>query len=364
MSGRQHVRWPADVVLAWADERPTPVGCNFIPSTAINQIEMWAAATFDRATIARELAWAAGLGFNSVRTYLHDESWRVDRTGFLERVDAFIDECARHGIAPLLVIFDDCWHEPVPGDQPAPRPGVHNSGWARSPGAARLADRSGWTELEQYVRDVLRAFGDDPRVLGWDIYNEVTNFYLPSLSLPDAEREHALTTIRDAKPGIDQPSIDLMEAAFVWARDEGAVQPLTAGEYRRTDDRLNDRVAELSDVVSFHNYRDVQNLTDQIARLEGHGRPLWCTEYLNRRVGCTFETHLPVLLAHRIGAWNWGLVDGKTQTKWAWSDPAGSPPPSIWFHDVLNADGSSYDPAETEFIRSTLVGATSQRDET
>lgn len=37
-------------------------GANFIPSTAINQLEMWQKETFDPTTIDRELGFARKIG--------------------------------------------------------------------------------------------------------------------------------------------------------------------------------------------------------------------------------------------------------------------------------------------------------------
>src|SRR4051812_11550181 len=76
--------WPAEKANAWYREKPWLVGCNYIPSTAINQLEMWQADTFDPDTIDRELGWAEGLGFTSVRVFLHDIPWKQDSKGFLE----------------------------------------------------------------------------------------------------------------------------------------------------------------------------------------------------------------------------------------------------------------------------------------
>ncbi len=143
MSGR----WSAARATEWHARAPWLVGCNYIPSTAINQIEMWSAGSFDPVTIARELGWARDLGFNTARVYLHDLCWTEDEAGFFARLDTFLSIASASGIRPLLVLFDDCWHEPAPGEQPAPRHGIHNSGWARSPGREvllRPADGTGW----------------------------------------------------------------------------------------------------------------------------------------------------------------------------------------------------------------------------
>lgn len=313
---------------------------------------MFSAATFDPVTIDRELGWAAGIGFNTVRTYLHDVCWREDRDGFLSRVDSYLAIANKHGIRTLMTIFDDCWHEPQPGLQPAPRPGIHNSGWLRSPGYDALMDRAVWPELRAYVNDLGTAFADDHRVLAWDVYNEVTNLELPSASLPDHERETALAAIEFNRAAQNEAAIDLLTDAFGWLRSAHVSQPLTAGIFYKNDE-LNQQLVEMSDIVSFHHYRDVESLERFVAKLKSHDRPLWCTEYLNRREGCTFETHMGVFAREGIGCWNWGLVDGKTQTKWAWSDQAGgATEPEVWFHDIFRADGTPYKDEEVELIRS------------
>ena len=128
-------RWTIYKAKDWYANHLWLVGCNFIPSTAINQLEMWQADTFDPETIHRELGWAAEIGFNTVRTYLHDLVWDTDAEGFKKRVDRFLSIADQHGIRPMLVIFDDCWNpDPYTGEQPAPKPGMHNSGWLKSPG--------------------------------------------------------------------------------------------------------------------------------------------------------------------------------------------------------------------------------------
>ncbi len=349
-------RWTAQQARDWAKTQPWRVGCNYLPAYAINQIEMWSAETFDVQALDRELGWAAGLGFNALRVYLHDQVWRDDAQGFKQRIDQFLGIAARHVLSPLLVLFDDCWHEPVGGAQPAPRPGVHNSGWARSPGERRLLDRSTWPELAAYVVDIADRFGADDRILGWDIYNEVTNSIMPTLALPLEQRAAALAAFQPRKALQDAAALELMTLAFGWVRSQGVTQPLTAGEFLR-DEALSAKLADLSDIISFHHYRDPASLERQIARLKTHNRPIWCTEYLNRHEGCHIATHLPIFQREGVGCWNWGLVDGKSQTKFAWTDPPGGPVPTVWFHDLLHADGNPYDAAEVAEIRARTLGS-------
>lgn len=326
-------RWSRRRAWDWYRQQPWIVGCNFIPSTAINQLEMWQADSFDPDTIDRELGWAATLGFNTVRVYLHDLLWANDAPGLLARTDRFLELADGHGIRTLFVLFDACWNNRARlGPQPEPIAGIHNSGWVQSPSAKLLVEPSRWKPLEGYVRDVIGHFGDDPRVLMWDLYNEPGNEGLIDSSLP------------------------LLTAAFDWARQAEPEQPLTAGIWNPTPpyERLNGFQLGASDIVSFHNYDPIELLENVVRDLGGQDRPLLCTEYLARSQGSRFQSHLPLFKRERIGCLNWGLVSGKTQTVHPWDAPYGNPEPELWFHDIFHADGRPFDAEEVTFIRRTI----------
>ena len=325
---RRHSQWSVEKSNRWYQKQPWLIGCNFTPSTAVNQLEMWQAETFDPETIDRELGWAASIGFNSVRVYLHNLAWEAEADGFKKRMNRFLKIADKHSIRPIFVIFDDCWNDnPRIGKQPEPIPGVHNSGWVRSPGSKGVRDINSWPKLERYVKDIIGSFGRDKRVLMWDLYNEPGNSGMGSKSLP------------------------LLKATFEWARKAQPTQPLTVGIWSSKLKELNEFQIEASDVISFHNYSDVDNIKNQIEKLQRHGRPLICTEYLSRPNGSHFETHLPIFKARKIGCYNWGLVNGKIQTIYPWGSPKGAPEPDIWFHDILRRDGTPFDSKEVEFIR-------------
>lgn len=326
-------RWTTDQAWAWYRRQPWLVGCDFIPSSAINQLEMWQAESFDPPTLERELDLAHSLGFNTLRVYLHDLVWAHDATGFRGRIDRFLDLCAARRIRPMLVLFDDCWNSTCAlGPQPAPRPGVHNSGWVQGPGDRFVDDQTVWPRLAEYVQGVLGAFGNDERVLLWDLYNEPGNQGLGDRTLP------------------------LLTAVFDWARAAAPSQPLTAGVWNDTLTTLNAYQLAESDVITFHNYNDAANLQAEIARLKQIGRPLICTEYMARPRDSRFETHLPIFKREGVGCLNWGLVSGKTQTIYAWGSPGGDAEPAEWFHDIFHADGRPYRENEAAFIRATLGG--------
>ncbi|HEY1764700.1 MAG TPA: 1,4-beta-xylanase [Opitutaceae bacterium] len=349
-------RWSPEKAKTWAASHPAPVGANYLPAYAVNQLEMWQADTFDLQRIDRELGWARDLGFNSMRVFLHNLAWREDPEGFLDRMDRFLGVAQKNGITVLFVVFDGVWN-PLPhaGRQPAPTPGVHNSQWVQSPGVALLVNGSRHGELEAYVKSVLGRFRDDPRVCGWDLFNEPNN---------DNARSYAAKET----PEKEWYSLILLHEVFRWATEADPSQPLTSGVWRGTwdvHDPAIDPVArfqlENSDVISFHCYRPLNMLEAWTAPLGSMGRPLWCTEYMARPMGSTFEAILPYLRRHGVGAYCWGFVSGKSQTKFAWStwgEPEkGEPHP--WFHDILRTDGTPYDPTETRFLRELLTGSSS-----
>jgi hypothetical protein len=153
LDAQQPAIWTKEKANEWYKKQGWIVGCDFLPSTAINQLEMWQAETFDTATINRELGWAESIGFNTVRVYLHDLAWKVDPKGFKERINQFLSIASIHKIKALFTIFDDCWNpNPKIGRQPEPKPGIHNSGWVRSPHIDIHNDSTQWNGLEEYVK--------------------------------------------------------------------------------------------------------------------------------------------------------------------------------------------------------------------
>lgn len=345
MSGR----WTPEREHEWCAARPWPVGTNFVPSTAIDQLEMFGADSYDPDTIDRELGWAADIGMTAMRVFLHDRLWDEDADGIKARLDRYLALSDRHGIATLLVLFDDCWHEPGPEPRVAV-PGQHNSGWARSPGKTKLLDRDSWAGLEAYVTDLGTTFGRDERVLGWDVYNEVGNLFLMSYNLTPEERTAEIARLRAERRPEREPAVELLDQASGRLRATDPIQPLTVG-VRYPTMSINDHLIELSDVVSFHNHYSRDNLEVQLAGLQAHGRPVWCTVSSARTRGSTFETHLPVFARDKVGAFNWGLVDGATQTKYAWPDTPSPDEPALWFHEIFHSDGRPYDETEVALIR-------------
>ncbi len=354
----QPARWSAEKANDWYAREPWLVGSNYIPATAINELEMWQADTFDPKQIDKELGWAQGLGMNTMRVFLHDLLWKQDPEGFKQRIGVFLQIAARHKIKPMFVLFDSCW-DPFPklGKQRAPTPGVHNSGWVQSPGAKALSDPAQYPRLEAYVKGVVSAFANDDRILAWDVWNEPDNLNTSSYGKQEPPNKVALV-------------LALLPKAFEWARQAGATQPLTSGVWQgdwSSPEKLSPMARtqlELSDVVSFHAYVAPREFEQRVHWLQSYKRPLLCTEYLARGVQSTFQGTLPIAKKYKVAAYNWGLVAGKTQTylPWdSWQKPYVNREPAVWQHEIFHRDGRPYRLEEVDFIRQmTGVAAASK----
>lgn len=321
--------WKLEKANSWYAQHKWITGADYIPATAINQLEMWQAETFDTATIDKELGWAQGIGFNTMRVFLHSVAYKQDPTGFKQRMDKFLTICNRHGIQPMFVFFDDCWNKaPVAGKQPAPKTGIHNSGWVQDPGDPFYKDSTLYPALEKYVKDVLTQFKNDKRILLWDLYNEPGNSDKKETSLP------------------------LLKKIFEWARAVNPDQPISAGLWAWDFDKLNAFQAMNSDVITYHDYEETLWHQRVISMLKAHGRPLICTEYMARIRNSRFSTILPLLKKENVGAINWGFVAGKTNTMYAWDTPMESGgEPVEWFHDIFRPDGTAYRQDEVNLIK-------------
>ena len=342
-------RWSLREANDWYARQPWLVGSNYVPRSAINQLEMWQAATFNPAQIDQELTWAQAMGLNTLRVFLHDLLWQEDSAGFKERIDRFLTLASRHHIRPLFVLFDSCW-DPLPhlGPQHAPTPGVHNSGWVQSPGARALADPAQYPRLRAYVQGVVGAFAHDDRILAWDVWNEPGADNVGSYDKEELPDKIARVTA-------------LLPQVFEWARAAKPAQPLTSGVWAVDTARDASQLGELqriqvreSDIITFHNYSWPEYFKREVAWLKQYRRPVICTEFMARAVGSTFDGVLPIAQAEKVGVINWGFVAGKTQTylPWdSWRHPYVDNEPPVWFHDVLRPDGTPYREAEVRLIR-------------
>jgi Cellulase (glycosyl hydrolase family 5) len=341
-------RWTEKQANDWYAQQPWLVGSDYIPATAINELEMWQQETFDPQRIDLELRWAESIGLDTMRVFLDDLPWQQDPQGFKQRIDTFLQIADKHHIRPLFVLFDSCWDpNPKLGKQHDPKPGVHNSGWVQSPGAHALEDTADYPRLEAYVKGVVGAFASDKRVLGWDMWNEPDNTNEGSYGQLEPKNKAALV-------------LALLPKVFDWARSAQPSQPLTSGVWQgnwsspKKWDPMTKIQMEMSDILSFHDYGKPKEFKQRVLWLQQYHRPILCTEYMARKNGSTFQGILPIAKEYKVAAINWGLVAGKTQTylPWdSWQKPYTDRQPTMWFHEIFRTDGTPYRPEEVAFIK-------------
>lgn len=365
-------QWSVKKINEWYEQQPWLVGCNYYPATAINQIEMWQASTWDPKTIDKELGMAEEIGMNTLRVYLHDLVYEDDKMGLYKRMDEFLGICQRHGIRPFFVFFDDC-HFPNPqlGEQPLTVSGYHNSGWVNSPArdlALRYskgeASKKEIAHLKGYIQETLSHFKDDERILMWELYNEPGR---------GSGENGNMAGQNGGKSSMGDKSRHLVYDSWGWAREINPSQPITsnsAGSVGKANTQIN-RVN--SDIHSIHSYSNAENLRKIILDYKSDGRPVVVTEWLARTNKSEVATCLPVMKELNVGAVNWGFVSGKTGTVWPWSSrningkrlnvaelraegktvsPKGPfPEPEVWFHDLFRLDGTPYDPKEIKVFK-------------
>jgi hypothetical protein len=288
-----------------------------------------------------------------MRVFLHHLLWEQDKEGLLGRMDEFLSIADRHKVGVVFVLFDSVWDpHPKLGRQRDPQPGLHNSGWVQSPGIKDLQDKARWGIMEAYVKGVVGRFHKDARVQAWDLWNEPDNTNDSSYGVNklktelDKQKKHALT-------------LELLTKVFAWAREADPSQPLTSGVWRgdwSADDKLTP-IEKLqldnSDVVTFHSYDPLDELKKRVESQRRLGRPLWCTEYMARPRGSTFDPMLAYFKQEKIGAHCWGFVAGKTNTIYPWDSwqRQYTAEPPMWFHDIFRPDGKPYKAEEVEYIK-------------
>lgn len=322
-------RWTAEKARKWGAAQPWLVGCNYVPTYAINQLEMWQRETFNAKIIDSELELAEKTKMNTIRVFMHHLLWREQKSAFVSNVKTFLDLCEKRSLRVIWTFFTNGGKEPsILGPQPAPKPFTHNGEWRQTPGKTEVMHKpEKWGLMEDYVMEMMTEFRDDPRVLVWDLFNEPAN---------SGDRWHTLGFLR---------------LLWTWARKVNPPAPLTSAVQGTEFTPIASFLLENSDVVSFHCYEAKEKMEQTLKLLSAYRRPIICKEWLARGRGCTVFDVLPLFKKYGAGAVNWGLIPGKLQTQypWGWDESKGEP--EVWHHDLYRDDHSPYDPKEIELFR-------------
>jgi hypothetical protein len=307
------------------------IGSNYTPAYAANQIQMW--HEFKPEVIDRELAAAVKhFGINTLRVYLHNLVYDYEKQVFLDRIEAFLKICDRHGIRPGFVFFDDCWnHSGITIDTPPAVDGRHNGRWAALQDVERKDENL--PKFKAYVQAVIAAHREDKRVLWWEIYNE------PNMG--------------------NTFTLKVREAGYGWAKELNPTQPVIAC----WDDH------PWTDIVNAHNYtadfaggwnaqadRNPAKgtvFTEAGARWFGKkpassGSPIEVIAWLRTRKAENKSVPGVYLC--------WELMVGNSNCRWYWGTPDGAPEPAIPWCGLLWPDCTPVRYAEAEAVRSYATG--------
>ena len=335
-------RWSEEKANEWYAAQPWPVGCVFMPSYGGTPVEIWGKEYFQPDVLDRELALAEDLGFNAIRLFLCDIVWQEDPKGFMDRLEKTVQLADKHGLRILMTFFTNggTIKNPYTGPQPQPVPGVHNSVWMSSPGRVVVNNPDKWPVIERYLKQVMKEYRKDPRILAWCLYNEPEN-----------------------TKGFD--TLPFLKEVYRWAREVNPSQPLTSpiialptwGSYNKD---ISDFVLNNSDIISFHCYNALRDCIRYYDFCSPFGRPILCSEWMARPRGSDYPSILPYFKEKKIGSFSYGLVNGKQQCQYPWNPMEDGKPipfteePEVWFHDLFRPDYTPYSEDEVRFIKETL----------
>lgn len=350
------MRWSEKRVWEWYHARTWIRGCNYMSADCANRIDQWQEYGFEERleTTKKEFALMSELGFNSIRIVPEFIVWEQKHDGFMERFERYVSLADEYGISCMVVLGNDC----VPPYEEAMKRmhlgeqhvdwGYHGGrkvsqhGEFAGAGYCILDDPAYTEKYYDFVRELVKTYKDDPRILIWDVYNEPGNSKRKSMSLP------------------------YLKKFFEIIRGIDPIQPLTVGIWSQTENfdellEIEKYGMEHSDIISYHNYSSYENNVRELKALKKFGRPILNTEWLNRCMGNTIEALFPLFYLEEVGCYNWGLVAGKYQTyephNIIWDEYQKNPDKfrdfdfTKWFHDLYRPSHNPYDPKEIELIK-------------
>lgn len=327
----QSKTWTIEKAGEWGKKNPWYCGMNYIPANAINYTAMWDKTNFSPDVIEKEIKLAKSIGMNCARVVMQYAVYADDPAYFIRTFHHFLTICDKYEVKVMPCFFDDCAFgvntDPVTGKQPEPLEGWYAWAWSPSPGYSMVMDERTHGKLEKYVKEVMTKFKNDKRIFVWDLYNEPTNTTMSERSWP------------------------LLRKVFTWAREVNPVQPITTGMWNGNKE-LNEFLAANSDIITFHCYASREETDKAMKRYKEFGRPVICTEWMNRMAKSNILDILPDFKEAQVGCMLWGLINGKTQTHLCWGHrPEHLPYTREWQHDIFKGDFTPYKVEEIELIK-------------
>jgi hypothetical protein len=275
---------------AYGEDYSSMRGANYVPSYAKNDIQTW--TEYDGEVIDRELGYAEKLKLNTVRVFCNVAVYEKDSARFLTNFEDFLQRCDKHHIRAMPVLFDSCFDpQEVNVDD------YRGKTWIPSPGFPRLGEKDR-PAMRTYIRDVVGAYRDDPRIVMWDVVNEPesTSYWA------DIEKDGGRETI-----------VEFVRWSLEQVRQAQPTQPLTIGWAAWTN---NLYALDLVDVICVHAYLPADPFAQVLkeARVLGraYGKPVIINEFAGRP-GFPVQDGLKSIHEANMGWCLWELMIGSTQ---------------------------------------------------
>ena len=348
------MKWSKERAWEWYNNRPWLRGCNYMSADCANRVDQWQEFGFKERfkTTEEELKLMQSTGFNTVRLILEYVVWKEEHDNFMQRFERYISLCAKYGISCMIVLANDCmppktelWKMPYVGQQvydwgyhggkKHSQHGVHSEPAPHF----YLDEPESREDYFRMVREIVTKYKNDERVCIWDIYNEPGNSQRSEITLPNVKS--LVEIVREIDP----------------------IQPITIGLFNFEDGDITNNIdlyaLEVSDIISYHFYREYNEHIKIIKRLKKEGRPIINTEWLGRCLGNDVFSLFPLFYLEKIGCYNWGFVAGKYQTYEPWEGTwhryeSGEDTDvdfTKWFHDLYRPNHRPYDPKEIKLIK-------------
>ncbi|MBQ8046453.1 MAG: cellulase family glycosylhydrolase [Prevotella sp.] len=257
---------------------------------------------------------ASELGFNSVRFWVKGRT-TSERVAYIQEV---IDDATACGltVSPVLAIPKDSYNK-----------------------ALRQKEPFAVDDYERQVRDLVRSFANDSRIVFWDLWNEPRFEDMPAT----------------------YEQMDIIEQMVRWCWDEDLSQPITSSiiwATVNTGNKALKRTTEVEAMMDIHNFHSYDcaldfghNIREMLDYIKGiSNRPIVATECLTRTNGSGVARTLDVFARYGVNFYIWGLYANDRNWEVRWGRSAYDPYDAM-FHNVLYSDGDLYDAREIELIR-------------
>lgn len=341
-------KWTTARAWDWYRQIPWIRGYSGLPSNCVNGIALWQEygheAVFRR--LEQEFRIAKETGLNAVNVCVEFAVWNAQHDSFLRHLEEYVSLAHQHGLWVMLTLGGDrttIRREAVSFGKQTPESGYYSrmqsreSTWDLVEKEHFLFDDADlFARYAQMVAELAERYGQDPRLLLWNVWDEISSCCSAGQMLP------------------------MIERFFVILRKQGVCQPLTASvrfPQTEADDAAQRRILAISDVIAFHCRDSYLRAVPLLARLKQYHRPLFCTEWLNRRAGNDVEHLVPLFWLEKIGSFHEGFMQGFLQTYQQIADSFVGAFSETDFlstrfqHPLYRFNGLPYEPKEIEIFR-------------